>query len=247
MAVEIMPKPLGKIKKIRSLDEILTRGGQAISAYRDERRGGTDIPTDEEFARLIDASQFGKAPIISESLWQKFFQNGDVHFFSTFRAPAESAAAFRQSFGEATAERLTDEAENIVNGRLNLLGLKNVYVGTEIDWHREPVSGKSSPKKHWRQFDEVDPAVTGNKKIVWEINRHQYFFTLGAAFWLTGDERFSAVFARHLDSWMEDNPPEIGVNWLSTSRSHIVRFRGYGPFIFLRIQTISRRIFSKRR
>lgn len=216
MAIEIMPKPLGKIKKIRSLDEILTRGGQAISAYRDERRGGAGIPTDEEFAGRIDTSQFGKAPIIAESLWQKFFQNGDAHFFNTFRTPAESVAAFRKSFGEASAKQFINEAENIVDGRLNLLGLKNVYVGTEIDWHREPVSGKSSPKKHWRKFDEVDPAESGNKKIVWEVNRHQYFFTLGVAFWLTRDERFGAVFARHLDSWMEENPPDIGVNWLSS-------------------------------
>ena len=91
--VEIMANPLNKIKKIRSLDEILTRGGQAISVYREQRSGGRGLPTDEEFARLMDPSQFGSAPIIAESLWQKFYKNGEHDFFPTFRQPAESAAA----------------------------------------------------------------------------------------------------------------------------------------------------------
>ena len=35
------------------------------------------------------------------------------------------------------------------------------------------------------------PVVIGDKKIVWELNRHQYFTTLGQAYWLTGDERYA--------------------------------------------------------
>ncbi len=49
MVVEIMGKPLEKMKRIRSLDEILTRGGQAFTAYRDQMFGGADVPSDEEF------------------------------------------------------------------------------------------------------------------------------------------------------------------------------------------------------
>ncbi len=106
--------------------------------------------------------------------------------------------------------------QKILGGRIDLLGLKNLYVGTDIDWHREPVSAKQSPLKHWKEFDDLDSAETGNKKIVWELNRHQFFFTLGVAYWLTGDERFAAAFARHLESWMEQNPPGMGVNWSSS-------------------------------
>ena len=57
-----MTATLDKIKNIRSLDEIVTRGGQAISAYREQRRGGNSLPTDEEFAALIqrDFAKWGK-------------------------------------------------------------------------------------------------------------------------------------------------------------------------------------------
>lgn len=215
MAVE-MAKPLDKIKRIRSLGEVLTRGGQALSAYREQRLGAGQLPSDDEFVRLIDSSQFGKAPIIAESLWQRFFKNGDTRFFRSFKGSEGSIATFKARFGERASKHFIDSAENIVGGRIDLIGLKNLYVGTDIDWHREPLSAKSSPLQHWKQFDDLDTSETGNKKIVWELNRHQHFFTLGVAFWLTGDERFGETFARQLESWMEQNPPGLGINWASS-------------------------------
>ncbi len=215
MAVVPMTKPLEKLKRIRSWDEIRTRGGQAFSVYREQKRA-PQVPTDEEFVGLIDAAQFGRDPIIAESLWQKFYQNGDVCFFSSFKRREESAAVFTATFGALAGDKFIDAAEEILEGRIDLLGLKNLYVGAEIDWHREPVSSKRSPMKHWKEFDDLEAAETGNKKIVWELNRHQHFFTLGVAFWLTGDERFAEAFVRQLDSWMEQNPPGIGVNWSSS-------------------------------
>jgi hypothetical protein len=210
----MMAKPLEKIKKIRSLDEIITRGGQAFSVYREQRRGG-QILSDEEFARVVDRSGFGSAPIIAETLWKQFYKNADECFFPSFKDPEGPKADFMERFPHS-AEKLIAAAEKMIDGRIDLLGLKNLYVGTDIDWHREPVSAKRSPLKHWKEFDDVDCAETGNKKVIWELNRHQHFFTLGAAFWLTGDERFAKLFAAHLNSWMEQNPPGMGINWASS-------------------------------
>ena len=60
------------------------------------------------------------------------------------------------------------------------------------------------------------PGVIGDKKIVWELNRHQHFSTLGQAYWLTGDERYAQAFVDQLSSWMLQNPPKIGINWASS-------------------------------
>lgn len=209
-----MAKPLKKIRTIRSLSEVVTRGGQALSVFREQRFGGNGLPSDNDFVRLIEASQFGSAPIIAESLWQKFYKNGEERFFPSFREPPE--AGYRAIFGDDAADSFIERAEGIVGGRIDLLGLKNLYVGTEIDWHREPLSSMRSPLKHWKEFDDLDTGETGNKKVVWELNRHQHFFTLGVAFWLTGDERFAKTFADHLDSWIEQNPPGLGINWASS-------------------------------
>ena len=210
-----MAKPLEKIKRIRSFDEIITRGGQALNVYREQRRGG-QLPTEEEFVRLVDSSKFGGAPVIAETLWQKFYKNGKDCFFPSFRNPKLSVEIFRERFGESVTGHFINAAEKIVSGRIDLLGLNNLYVGTDIDWHREPVSAKRSPLKHWKEFDDLDSAETGNKKIVWELNRHQHFFTLGVAYWLTGDEKFAVAFARQLESWMDQNPPGMGINWASS-------------------------------
>ncbi len=216
MKVGTMARPLDKIKKIRSLNEVLTRGGQAISVYREQRSGGGQVPTDAEFVGLVDTSQFGASPVIAETLWQKFYRNGSERFFLSFKNPVESIEAFRKTFGEKSVEKFIVDAEEIIEGRIDLMGLKNLYVGREIDWHREPLSAKRSPLKHWKQFDELDSSETGNKKIVWELNRHQHFFTLGIAFWLTGDERYAETFVLHLESWMDENPPGLGINWSSS-------------------------------
>lgn len=211
-----MANPLEKLKKIRSLDEVLTRGGQALNVYREQRSGGGEIPTDAEFVKLIDASQFADTPIIAESIWQKFFSNGSEKFFLSFKQPEVSIEAFKTNFGERSGQAFIAAAENVIDGRIDLMGLKNLYVGREIDWHREPLSAKRSPLKHWKKFDDLDSSETGNKKVIWELNRHQHFFTLGVAYWLTGEERFADAFVRHLDSWMNENPPGLGINWASS-------------------------------
>jgi hypothetical protein len=97
-----------------------------------------------------------------------------------------------------------------------LLGYANLDFGTPVNWHFEPLRRRHLPLKHWKQFDELDTTETGDKKIVWELNRHQHFFTLGVAYRLTGEERYAATFARHLEGWMAQNPPGMGINWFSS-------------------------------
>ena len=245
MAVVPMTKPLEKLKKIRSWDEIRTRSGQAFSVYREQKRA-PQVPTDEEFVGLIDAAQFGTGPIIAESLWQKFYKNGEECFYQSFKHREKSAAAFTATFGAVAGDKFIDAAEEILEGRIDLLGLKNLYVGTEIDWHREPVSSKRSPMKHWKEFDDLETVETGNKKIIWELNRHQHFFTFGVAFWLTGDERFAEAFVRQLDSWMEQNPPGMGVNWSSSLEVSFRVFSWIWAFHFFRnSEHFTPKIFQK--
>lgn len=210
-----MPNPIEKLKKLRSLDEVLTRGGQALSVYREQRLGGGEVPSDADFTKLVDRLRFGKKPIIAETLWSSFFSNGASKFFLSFNEPQKSIPEFQRAFA-SSGEKFIAQAENLIEGRIDLLGLKNLYVGREIDWHLEPLSSKRSPLKHWKNFDDLDSSETGNKKVIWELNRHQHFFSLGVAYWLTREEKFAKLFADHLDSWMTANPPGLGINWASS-------------------------------
>jgi hypothetical protein len=107
-------------------------------------------------------------------------------------------------------------AERAVDGVFDLLGHERVSLGTPIDWHRDPSTGTRAPLRHWSRIAYLDPAVVGDYKLLWEINRHQHFVTLGQAYAYSRDSRYAKAFASQLTSWIEQNPPRIGVNWASS-------------------------------
>ena len=213
-----MVNPLDKFKKLkgRSWTEIRSRGEQAFSVYTEQIGLGGKMPTDDELQQLLNKSFFGKGKITADILHDRFFEISEETFFPSFRNTNETTEIFRRKFKDKGVANVLEKAEKIIDGKFDLLGYLNLDFGTAIDWHYEPISGKHLPLKHWKQFDELDTAETGDKKIIWELNRHQHFFTLGIAYRLTGEERYAATFARHIESWMEQNPPGIGINWFSS-------------------------------
>jgi hypothetical protein len=212
-----MSRPFEKIKKLRSFDEILTRGGQLVSAYAENRFGENGSMSDEELVKRIDPGYFGRSPVISESLWQRFFVNGEKTFFPSVAARGNPIANMSSVIGSnQAAGAILDRAERVIAGRIDLLGYRNVLVGEEIDWHRDPISLKRSPMLHWKEVDGIPAAEIGDRKVIWELNRHQHFFVLGAAYRLTGDERYAQCFVKHLESWISQNPPGVGINWSSS-------------------------------
>src|ERR1043165_8837710 len=190
-----------KLQKLKnaSLHELRVRATQQISAFS-ERRGWSKLvklPSDESFSSLISAS------------------HSEPAFFASFRSPEKTATAFKSRW-PASAQKLIDKAERIVAGKFDLLGFKDLSFGDPIDWQFEPVSGKRIPLLHWSKLDYLDVEIAGDKKIIWELNRHQHFQTLGQAYWLTGDERYARAFVSHLEAWMDANPPKLGINWASS-------------------------------
>jgi hypothetical protein len=113
-------------------------------------------------------------------------------------------------------EAIIDRADRAIEGRFDLLGFENLSFGNPPDWLLEPVSGKRAPFDHWSAIDYLNPAISGDKKITWELNRHQYFVTLGQAYWLTHDEKYAEAFVAQATSWMNANPPKWGINWVSS-------------------------------
>jgi hypothetical protein len=213
-----MPNPIDKIKRIKdkTWTEIRTRGEQAISARTDQIGLSGKLPSDEELICLVDKAFLSHGKITKEKFFEQFFAEAEYTFFPAFRQKEKTLEVFRREFGEKSARFFIEKAEKAIEGKFDLLGYQNLDFGAAVDWHFEPISGKRSPLKHWKQFDELDAEETGDKKIIWELNRHQHFFDLGVAFWLTGDERYAATFVSHLDGWMQQNPPGTGVNWVSS-------------------------------
>jgi hypothetical protein len=194
------------------MDEISVRLAQQVAILSE--RGGwsklTNLPDDEQLLKLMSAQWQS-----TDALVKHLRTRTEPHFFASFASKTETLSALRSRWPNAETETIS-AADRICEGIFAFLGLRELKLGKEIDWHLEPRSGKRTPLRHWSQLDYLNVQLAGDKKITWELNRHQYFVILGRAYWLTGDERYAEVFVSHLTSWMDHNPPKLGINWASS-------------------------------
>src|SRR5256885_961365 len=210
---------LSKLRKLkgRSAAELRVRGAQALHAQA-ERAGLSAqqrLTSDQAFFRLLDRTHVGRAPLSAAHLLTHFRTRQTHAFFVAFNEPATTRAELHRRFGAQSASLLA-RARAAQAGKFDLLGLSGLDFGTPVDWHLDPTSGVRAPLTHWSRIDYLDARVAGDKKFIWELNRHQHFNTLGRAYWHTGDERFAATFAAHAEAWMDANPPKLGINWASS-------------------------------
>ena len=207
-----MISSLIKIKG-RSFKELTDRGRQSVSTLA-ERFGVS------KRQQLLDGTSlialFDIENIRNEDDLVAYFRSRKKAFYASVDDREEIIATLRNNFPDSE-KRIIEAAEKICDGSFDLLGFKDLDFGRPIpDWFLEPVSGKRSLRVHWSQIDEVDAKLSGDKKIVWELNRHQYFTVLGRAYWFTDDERFVTVFTAHIRDWIANNPPKLGLNWRSS-------------------------------
>ncbi|MGH7713435.1 MAG: alginate lyase family protein, partial [Gemmatimonadaceae bacterium] len=187
------------------------RLGQAVARCA-ERLGWRDAaePSDVALLGWLGGS------MRSTQAWRDTFAARETpKLFAGFHAPEATARAIR-AVDPAYAERAVKRADDALGGRFDLLGYRDLPFGWPIDWHYDPVSGIRVPRQHWSAISYLDPAVAGDHKVVWELNRQQWLVDLGAAWWLTGDERYGRGMVTLLSEWMDANPPKRGVNWASS-------------------------------
>ena len=200
--------------KIRSLSasEIAGRAAQYLNRQAEQTGffGPNKEISDREFLSHFRSSQLYSSTELFDRLRVKTTPN----FYTSF---TDRGATISKLAGAAATAGIIQTADEICAGTIRLLGIPSLkFDRGNPDWHYEPISGKRSPLTHWSKIVETSAEQTGDKKVIWELNRHQYFIALGQAYWLTGDEKYAKAFVEHIESWMDQNPPKIGVNWLSS-------------------------------
>jgi hypothetical protein len=205
-----------KFRKLRrrTFAELKTRGRQALSALAEQIGVTGKLPSNLD--KICDQSVFGNAAPTAEDLLERFRGGNGRRFFDSLNDKNAVVREFQAIFGAAAAQQTVARANRAVAGKFDLLGFSNLDFGVPVDWNFEPVAGKHAAVQHWKKFNELDGEETGDKKIIWELNRHAHFFDFGAAYWLTGDERFAAAFVMHLTGWMQQNPVGKSINWMSS-------------------------------
>jgi hypothetical protein len=119
----------------------------------------------------------------------------------------------------AERDAIIKTAEAAIRGKFSLLGHDTLSFGdppeAPIDWLLDPVSGKRAPLSHMSKLRPLNPLGGGDPKVVWELNRHAHLVTMGQAFWLTNDNRFAKGFVDQVSAWIDANPAQMGINWVS--------------------------------
>ncbi|MBA2380359.1 MAG: hypothetical protein H0V76_12365, partial [Blastocatellia bacterium] len=203
---------IGKLAKLRNkgVGELAERGRQVGRAFAEAAgfSGDGRLASDE---RVLE--EFGVRSV--EGLLEHF-RSRPWSFYPAFRDREAVVRTFEERFGGERAA-LIERADGICEGRFSLLGYPDLYFGGEVpDWHLEPIADKRAPPVHWSRIEADVSADFGDNKIIWELNRHQYFALLGRAYCLTGNEKYAEVFASHVADWCENNPPKLGINWVSS-------------------------------
>jgi hypothetical protein len=200
----------------RSRAELSWRGRQLARVWL-ERVGLSSYmsePSDAEFlARLTPSARVGAATNDFQGFLEDWRRTS--RFFAGVADRDATVRCHVSRWPDATPSIIA-RADAFAAGRFDLLGYEGLRFGHPIDWHRDPIAGRTAPTAHWSRVAYLDPSVVGDHKVIWELNRHQYFLTLGRAYWLTGNESYAKVIVDHLTSWVDANPPKTGMNWASS-------------------------------
>ena len=114
---------------------------------------------------------------------------------------------------------LVAEANSVLDGRYCLFGQPELALGNPPNWGTfalTPPSGERvvvGLERHWTEYGLSD--LPQDVKLLWEISRFGWAYSLARAYALTGDERYVEGFFVLLRSWREANAPNKGLNWHS--------------------------------
>lgn len=211
---------LGTLRKIAGMSptELGVRSRQALQKSCERYLGVSQGELDDRSLRreLIPPLQTESIETVAGAVLESFAcMDGGPRFMPGLRSREAVVRLMNSRFQDERAA-LLDRAGRAIEGRFDLLGLHEVSFGHPIDWLLEPTSGKRLGLDHWSRISYLAHDLAGDKKITWELNRHGHFVTLGQAYWLTNDERYAEAFVTHLSSWLDANPPRLGINWVSS-------------------------------
>ncbi|MBV9158583.1 MAG: alginate lyase family protein [Acidobacteriaceae bacterium] len=137
--------------------------------------------------------------------------SGDTPLELALPDPHGVADALR---GSQYASVIESTARDLLAHHIPLLGA-TIDTGPKIHWRRDYVHAIESGSAYFRSIPYLSFASVGDHKFVWELNRHQHLVLLAQAFLLTGSKDFTQEIFTQLDSWLEQNPFQRGINWAS--------------------------------
>ena len=107
--------------------------------------------------------------------------------------------------------------DGLFKGNISLFDYEGLNVSWPIQWHRDPLTGTSSPNTRFgKTIDYRDDSQVGDIKVLWELGRQQFLVPIAVDYCVDQDPSKLEAIAGVLNSWIEQNPYGYGVHWCSS-------------------------------
>src|SRR5712692_8376465 len=170
----------------------------------------------EQLAELAQPARLREtfARMTATELVAHFQSRATPEFFPGFAAAGKATAELQRNIFPNETSQLLAQATRISEEHCwPLLGLgETCFGGGEVDWNLDPLSGFDWPLTYHADLNLIRRDGS-DARVVWELNRLAHFITLGRAYAMTGNEKFSAECFHQLASWRAQNEIARGVNW----------------------------------
>jgi hypothetical protein len=206
---------MGALNKIRRA----LRGEVRLStvAFEALRRVRVSVQSRRERAYLKQVVD--RSPKLAARFQLTFAEDLVTHFRerkqSLCLAPFTNAATAelqRDHFPRETRALVLSANKIVDEHSWPLLGFGERDFGHPIEWLRDPLSGHVWELDYHREIG-LFRSDGSDARVLWELNRLGHLVTLGRAYKVTGDERFSLEFFAQLEHWSKQNPVGFGPNW----------------------------------
>lgn len=109
-----------------------------------------------------------------------------------------------------------EKLDGLIDGQIDVFTYPELQFGRPIDWHRDPLTGQTSPLIFGKTLDYRDDSQVGDVKVLWELGRHQHLISLAAAYACSGMDSYKDAVVEQIDGWIDCNPFAMGIHWSSS-------------------------------
>lgn len=121
----------------------------------------------------------------------------------------------KELIGEEGEEKILNIADNIDKGIFIYFGKDLKNLGLPPKWNLNPYKNiYLNNNLHWSEYKLFDPEI-GDIKFIWEPSRFSWVYWLCRAYIITKEKRYFKIFCKHFESWLSQNRPNEGPNWIS--------------------------------
>ncbi|MEA3357525.1 MAG: heparinase II/III family protein, partial [Patescibacteria group bacterium] len=128
-----------------------------------------------------------------ENMIARIKENLISSYFFSWEDRTNYLVEFNNLFGQKTSAEIKQDADEICNHNFDLLGSGKIHLCKNIDWHTDFASGRRwplYPSKHVPiEYDDGSDIIR-----VWQLSRFQWGPTIGKAYWITNNHKYSKEF-----------------------------------------------------